>query len=78
MGDRVIIERDGAVAHVKLNRPEKRNGLDLAMFQELTAAGTELAEDLDDAIEERLALAVKAPGASRIERSAPKRFELRW
>jgi enoyl-CoA hydratase/carnithine racemase len=46
MGERVIIERDGAVAHVKLNRPEKRNGLDLAMFQELVAAGTELAADL--------------------------------
>ena len=45
MGERVIIERDGSVAHVKLNRPEKRNGLDLAMFQELAAAGAELASD---------------------------------
>lgn len=43
--ERVIVERDGAVAHVKLNRPEKRNGLDLAMFQELTAAGVELSTD---------------------------------
>lgn len=37
-----------------------------------------LAEDLDAAIEERLALAVKVPGASRVEPSAPKHFSLRW
>lgn len=37
-----------------------------------------LAEDLDAAIEERLALALKVPGASRIEPSAPNRFNLRW
>jgi enoyl-CoA hydratase/carnithine racemase len=45
MGERVIVERDGAVAHVKLNRPDKRNGLDVAMFRELAAAGEELATD---------------------------------
>ncbi len=43
--DRVIIERDGAVAHVKLNRPDKRNGLDLAMFEALIEAGQGLASD---------------------------------
>ena len=43
--DRVIIERDGAVAHVKLNRPDKRNGLDLEMFEGLIDAGTELSKD---------------------------------
>jgi len=45
MGERVIIERDDGLAHVKLNRPDKRNGLDLAMFRELTGAGLELAKD---------------------------------
>ena len=42
---RVLIDRDGAVAHVRLNRPEKRNGLDLPMFEQLIAAGRSLAED---------------------------------
>lgn len=45
MGERVITERDGSIAHVKLNRPDKRNGLDLAMFRELAAAGVELSAD---------------------------------
>lgn len=43
--DRVLIERDGGVAHVKLNRPAKRNGLDLAMFEGLIGAGEALAAD---------------------------------
>jgi len=43
--DRVIVERDGSVAHVKLNRADKRNGLDLAMFEAIIAAGEALAED---------------------------------
>jgi len=43
--DRVIVERDGAVAHVKLNRADKRNGLDLAMFEAIIAAGEALADD---------------------------------
>ncbi len=42
---RVIVERDGAVAHVKMNRPEKRNGLDLGMFEGLVEAGLALAAD---------------------------------
>jgi enoyl-CoA hydratase/carnithine racemase len=45
MGERVLVERDEAIAHVKLNRPDKRNGLDVAMFEELTAAGAELCAD---------------------------------
>jgi enoyl-CoA hydratase/carnithine racemase len=45
MSDRVISSRDGAVAHVLLNRPDKRNGLDVQMFRELAAAGTALAAD---------------------------------
>ena len=43
--DRVIVARDGAVAHVKLNRPDKRNGLDLPMFEGLIGAGLALAKD---------------------------------
>ncbi len=39
---RVRVERDGAIAHVILNRPEKRNGLDLGMFEAIIAAGEEL------------------------------------
>lgn len=45
MTDRVILSRDGAVAHVRLNRPEQRNGLDLAMFEALIAVGEELCDD---------------------------------
>ena len=39
---RVTVERTGAVAHVRLNRVDKRNGLDLAMFQGLIEAGEQL------------------------------------
>lgn len=43
--ERVLVDRDGAVAHVRLNRPDKRNGLDLPMFEGLVAAGRALAAD---------------------------------
>jgi len=39
---RVRIERDGAIAHVILNRPDKRNGLDLGMFEAIIDAGEQL------------------------------------
>ena len=42
---RVTVERDGAVAHVQMSRPEKRNGLDLAMFEGLVEAGRSLLRD---------------------------------
>lgn len=42
---RVIVTREGGVAHVQLNREDKRNGLDLAMFEGLVEAGVELARD---------------------------------
>ncbi len=45
MSERVIVERDGAVAHVRMNRPDKRNGLDLPMFEGLVDAGRRLAAD---------------------------------
>ncbi|MBX3276211.1 MAG: crotonase/enoyl-CoA hydratase family protein [Sandaracinaceae bacterium] len=43
--ERVIVTRDGSVAHVRMNRPDKRNGLDLGMFEGLVAAGEALAAD---------------------------------
>jgi len=45
MTDRVKVDRDGGVAHVRLNRPEKKNALDGDMFQGLIDAARELAED---------------------------------
>jgi len=37
--ERVLVTVSDHVAHVRLNRPDKRNGLDLAMFDALLAAG---------------------------------------
>ena len=37
--DRVLISIVDHVAHVRMNRPDKRNGLDLAMFLALVATG---------------------------------------
>jgi enoyl-CoA hydratase/carnithine racemase len=39
----VLVERIGHVAHVRLNRPEKRNAIDGAMFAELRAVALEIA-----------------------------------
>ncbi len=43
--ERVLVSVDGHVAHVRMNRPDKRNGLDLAQIEALVAAGTRLAAD---------------------------------
>jgi enoyl-CoA hydratase/carnithine racemase len=43
--DRVVVSVSDHVAHVRLNRPEKRNGLDLAMFDALVAAGLRVRDD---------------------------------
>ncbi|MCA9531728.1 MAG: crotonase/enoyl-CoA hydratase family protein [Myxococcales bacterium] len=43
MGDRVLIDIDGGVAHVRLNRPDKHNALDPAMFRALADAGRQVA-----------------------------------
>jgi enoyl-CoA hydratase/carnithine racemase len=43
--DRVRVTIDGGVADVRLNRPDKRNALDQAMFEALVITGTELAAD---------------------------------
>ena len=42
MGDRVLIEISGGVADVRLNRPDKINALDGAMFDAIVAAGERL------------------------------------
>jgi enoyl-CoA hydratase/carnithine racemase len=42
---RVTVTIDGGVAEVRLNRPDKRNGLDPAMFTALIAAGEQVADD---------------------------------
>lgn len=46
MSDRVVTKMlEGGVADVRLNRPEKRNALDAAMFEGLIETGKRLAED---------------------------------
>ncbi|CAN5721154.1 crotonase/enoyl-CoA hydratase family protein [soil metagenome] len=45
MSDRVTIAVDGGVADVRLNRPDKVNALDAAMFAAIVEAGDTLATD---------------------------------
>jgi enoyl-CoA hydratase/carnithine racemase len=45
MTDRIAVTRQGGVADVRLNRPEKMNALDPAMFQALIDVSDELAAD---------------------------------
>jgi enoyl-CoA hydratase/carnithine racemase len=45
MADRVTVSVEGGVADVRLNRPEKINALDPAMFSALVDAGESLKED---------------------------------
>jgi enoyl-CoA hydratase/carnithine racemase len=45
MSDRVTVSIDGGVADVRMNRPDKLNALDAEMFQALTEAGRDLAEN---------------------------------
>lgn len=45
MSDRVTIEIDNGVADVKLNRPDKMNALDKAMFDAIIDAGESLKND---------------------------------
>jgi enoyl-CoA hydratase/carnithine racemase len=45
MAERVSVTTTGGVADVRLNRPEKLNALDRAMFQALVETGTALASD---------------------------------
>ncbi len=45
MSDAILIEQQGPVAHVILNRPDKHNGIDWAVFSGLVAVGRRLAKD---------------------------------
>ena len=45
MADRVQLEREGGIAHVRMNRPDKRNALDSEMFDGLLGAARRLSED---------------------------------
>ena len=45
MSDRVQIDIDGGVAHVRLDRPDKMNALDTAMFVAIAEAGERVAAD---------------------------------
>ncbi|HXQ20153.1 MAG TPA: crotonase/enoyl-CoA hydratase family protein [Candidatus Acidoferrales bacterium] len=45
MSDRVIVSKQGGVADVRMNRPEKMNALDPAMFEGLVETGKALAAD---------------------------------
>ncbi len=45
MSDRLTIERDGGVADVRLNRPDKMNAVDMAMFEALVEVADDLATD---------------------------------
>ena len=47
MSDRVSIDIQNGVADVRLNRPDKMNALDGAMFQAIFEAGRALNEDPD-------------------------------
>lgn len=47
MSERVRVEVEGGVAEVRLCRADKHNGLDLAMFEALVAAGVALAARAD-------------------------------
>lgn len=44
---RVLIDIKDHVAHVQLNRPDKMNALDNAMFEAIVAAGEQLKQDTD-------------------------------
>ncbi len=45
VGSRVLVEQDGAVLRIGLDRPEKRNAADRALLRELAAAYTRLEQD---------------------------------
>ena len=47
MSERVVIDRQGDIAHVRLNRPEKHNGMDFTMLKSVVKTGQSLAKDRD-------------------------------
>lgn len=47
MEERVVVDIQDHVAHVRLNRPDKMNALDAAMFEGIIAAGEQLKDNRD-------------------------------
>jgi enoyl-CoA hydratase/carnithine racemase len=45
MSERLKVHRDDGVVHVRLNRPDKHNALDLPMFQAIDAVARDLRKD---------------------------------
>jgi len=45
MSERVLVSLEDGVAHVRLNRPEKKNALDSGMFEGLVATARQMQED---------------------------------
>jgi enoyl-CoA hydratase/carnithine racemase len=45
MSDRITVQRDGGIALVSLNRPDKLNALDIAMFDALIETSASLKDD---------------------------------
>ncbi len=45
MSDSVLIKREGAIAEVWINRPDKHNAVDMSVFEGLAKAGEELRAD---------------------------------
>lgn len=47
MTDRILLSIDAGVAEVRLNRPEKMNAIDPAMFEALVTVGKRLMNEAD-------------------------------
>ncbi|MFG3757033.1 enoyl-CoA hydratase-related protein, partial [Klebsiella pneumoniae] len=45
--DRILLSIDAGVAEVRLNRPEKMNAIDSAMFEALVTVGKRLMNEAD-------------------------------
>ena len=59
MSDHIVVERDGAVQTIRMNRPDKKNAITRAMYADMTTALT--AADADEAI--RCSVIAGVPGA---------------
>jgi len=59
----LLLERDGAVLWVRLNRPQARNGIDLVMREELRQTFLDVDDD-PEIRASRARVATSAPGAT--------------
>ncbi len=50
MADPVVVTDDGAVRIIRMNRPEKKNALTLAMYAAMTSALREAEANADDPV----------------------------